>query len=111
MFVSRGGLAALAISMAALAINDTAQGGETPISGETPITCTNPVSGASWQIKIDYDKRTVDSNPASISDVEISWHDPADGGNYTLDRESGKLTVIIASSTAGHFLYDQCRLE
>jgi hypothetical protein len=105
MFVSRGGLAALAISMAALAINDTAQG------GETPIACTNPVSGASWQIKIDYDKRTVDSNPASISDVEISWHDPADGGNYTLDRESGKLTVIIASSTAGHFLYDQCRLE
>ncbi len=105
MFVSRGGLAALAISVAALAISGTAQGSETPIS------CTNPVSGASWRIKIDYDKRTVDSNPASISDVEISWHDPKDGGNYTLDRKSGKLTVIIASSTAGHFLYDQCQLE
>jgi hypothetical protein len=105
MFVSQGRLVALAISLTALAINGAARG------GETAVTCTNPLSGASWQIKIDYDKRTVDSNPASISDVEIFWHDPTDGGNYTLDRKSGKLTVIIASSTAGHFLYDQCQLE
>ena len=79
--------------------------------GEAAITCTNPASGVSWQVRIDYDKGTVDSNPARISDTQISWHDATDGGNYTLDRKSGKLTVIFASSTSGHFIYDQCGLE
>jgi hypothetical protein len=78
---------------------------------ESVVTCTNPVSGASWQIKIDYGRSTVDSNPARISDSEISWHDAADGGNYTLDRKSGNLTVIVASSTGGYFLHDRCRLQ
>ena len=104
MFVSRPWIAALATGMAVLATNGQAQG------SKTVITCTNATSGASWQIKIDYDQRTVDSNPARISEDEISWHDQTDGGNYTLDRKSGKLTVIIASSTAGHFLYHRCRL-
>jgi hypothetical protein len=79
--------------------------------GETTITCTNPVSGTSWQIRIDYDQSTVDSNPARIRDATISWHDAKDGGNYTLDRKSGNLTVIVALSTGGSFLYDRCRLE
>ncbi len=79
--------------------------------GETAITCTNPVSGASWQIRIDYRRSTVDSNPARISGSEISWHDATDGGNYTLDRKSGNLTVVVASSTGGYFLHDRCRLE
>ena len=74
------------------------------------ITCTNPASGATWQISIDYDRATVDANPARVSDAEISWHDAKDGGNYTLDRKSGKLTVIVASSTGGYFLHDHCRL-
>jgi hypothetical protein len=105
VFVNRTWIAALTTGIAVLATNGPGQG------SETAITCTNPTSGASWQIKIDYDRSTVDSNPARISDAEISWHDQTDGGNYTLDRNSGKLTVIIASSTAGHFLYDRCRLE
>ncbi|MBV8105227.1 MAG: hypothetical protein JO223_11495 [Hyphomicrobiales bacterium] len=79
-------------------------------SGEIPVTCTNPYSGASWQIAIDYERKTVDSNPARISDAEISWRDAKDGWNYTLDRKSGKLTVILASATGGNFLYDRCRL-
>jgi hypothetical protein len=79
--------------------------------GEAAITCTNPASGATWQIRIDYDRGTVDSYPARISETTISWHDATDGGNYTLDRKSGKLTVVIASSTGGYFLYDRCRLE
>jgi len=79
--------------------------------GETAITCINPASGASWQIKIDYDRKTVDSNPASISDATISWHDVNDGGNYTLQRKSGDLTVVVASSTGGYFLNDHCKLE
>jgi hypothetical protein len=104
VFVNRR-IAGLAIGIAVLATNGQVQ------ASETVITCINPTSGASWQIKIDYERRIVDSNAARISDAEISWHDQTDGGNYTLDRKSGKLTVIIASSTAGHFLYDRCKLE
>jgi hypothetical protein len=80
------------------------------ISGETAITCTNPASGARFQIKIDYDRSTVDTNPARINDREISWRDE-NRWNYTLDRKSGNLTIILASSTGGSFLYDRCQLE
>ena len=75
------------------------------------VTCTNPASGATWKIRVDYDQKTVDSNAARISDTEISWHDVNDGGNYTLDRKSGKLTVVVASSTGGYFLWDRCGPE
>jgi hypothetical protein len=77
--------------------------------GPTLLTCTNPLSGANWKISIDFDRSTVDANPARISDASISWHDHKDGANYTLDRKTGKLTVIVASSTGGYFLYDNCR--
>ena len=74
------------------------------------IICTNPASGATWRISIDYARATVDSNPAQVSATEISWHDAKDGGSYTLDRRSGALTVVLASSTGGYFLHDRCRL-
>jgi hypothetical protein len=85
-----------------------------PVGAATPavpttLTCTNPVSGANWKISVDFGKSTVDTYPAHISDASISWHDQKDGGNYTLDRKTGKLTVIVASSTGGYFLYDVCR--
>ncbi len=73
------------------------------------VTCTNNSSGASWQINIDYDQSTVDTIPASISTGEISWH-TADGQYFKLDRKSGDLTVVLASSTGGSFLYDRCKL-
>ena len=73
--------------------------------------CINPASGASWRITIDYDRATVDSNPARISAAEISWRDAKDGWNYTLDRKSGDLTVTLASGTGGNFLHDRCKLE
>jgi hypothetical protein len=76
----------------------------------TAITCTNPASGARWQIRIDDKTGTVDANPARIGDREISWHDRTDGGNYTLDRKTGALTVVVASSTGGYFLHDHCSL-
>jgi hypothetical protein len=98
------GIGAVAVGMTAPAI-----GAEAP-RGETAVTCTNVSSGANWQIRIDYDKGTVDSNPARISDAQISWHDASDGGNYTLDRKSEKLTVIVASSTGGYFIYHRCKL-
>jgi len=101
------GIAALALAgiMAAPAVGGAAQ------LGAAAVTCTNNASGTSWEIRIDYDKATVDSYPARISDGKISWHDGADGGNYTLDRKSGDLTVIVASATGGYFLYHHCRLE
>ena len=108
MFLTRrraAAIAALAAAMGVSAIDARAQ------AGVTAITCTNPTSGASWQIRIDYQRGTVDSNPARISDGKVSWHDATDGGNYTLDRKSGDLTVIVASATGGYFLYHHCRLE
>ncbi len=77
--------------------------------GSKAVTCTNKTSGATWQINIDYDRGTVDNIPATISDAQISWH-TADGQNFKLDRRSGDLTVILASSTGGSFLYDRCKL-
>jgi hypothetical protein len=85
-------------------------GGE-PQQSKTAVTCTNPVSGASWQITIDYANSTVDSNPAEITRTAISWFDPKDGGNYTLDLGSGALTAIVASSTGGYFRRARCSLE
>jgi hypothetical protein len=99
------GIALLTAGIGALAIGDGVP------HAESTISCVNPVSGATWQIRIDYVRGTVDSNPARISDAKISWHDAKDGGNYTLDRKSGRLTVIVASSTGGYFLYDHCKLE
>jgi hypothetical protein len=80
-------------------------------AGETKVTCVNPASGARWQIRIDYDRHTVDSNSASISAGEISWRDASDGDNYTLDRKSGELTMVAASSTGGYFLHHHCALD
>ncbi len=100
-------LAGLALTGSAIALSATVAAA--PI-GEKAITCTNPASGANWQIRIDYDHKTVDSHPASISDTEISWH-TADGENYKLDRKTGNLTVTVASSTGGYFLYDKCKLD
>ena len=98
------GIGALIIGTSAIAV-----GGEAP-HGEAAVTCTNLSSGVNWQIKIDYDKATVDSNPARINDAEIAWHDPSDGGYYRLDRKSEKLTVVIASSTGGFSLFHRCKL-
>lgn len=112
MFLTRH----LAMAVATIAIClPTASVGAAPVDGQPRpsapvVTCTNPASGATWQISIDYDRATVDANPAWVSDGEISWHDAKDGGNYTLDRRSGNLTVIVASSTGGYFLHDHCRL-
>jgi hypothetical protein len=101
----------LAVAIAAPAICIAAA----PVDGRPKthapvISCVNPASGWTWQISIDFDRETVDSNPAQVSDAEISWHDTKGGGHYTLDRRSGDLTVIVASSTGGYFLHDHCRL-
>ena len=99
-----GGFGLLALGVVVSAIAAEAQ------HGEKSITCTNPTSGANWQVRIDFDRNTVDTHPADITEAQISWH-TADGENYKLDRKSGNLTVIIASSTGGYFLHDTCKLD
>jgi hypothetical protein len=74
------------------------------------VTCVNPSSGTTWEINIDYNRATVDDNPASISAAEISWRDRKDRWSYTLDRKTGKLTVIVASSTGGYTQFDRCKV-
>jgi hypothetical protein len=96
--------AIVALAAAVPAVNRSAE------AAGVSVTCTNPFSGASWQIAIDYNLKTVDSNPARIDELEISWRDAKDGWRYTLDRKSGALTVVLASATGGNFLHDQCRL-
>ena len=108
MFQNRplsAGMVSLAVGLAVPTICGDAQ------ESKTAVTCTNPSSGASWQIAIDFEKSTVDSNQAKITLATISWFDPADGGNYTLDRKSGDLTAIVASSTGGYFRHGRCTLE
>jgi hypothetical protein len=99
------GVAMLAAGFSAPAITQEKQ------PRETAITCTNPASGASFEVRIDYDRSTADSYPAQISETQVSWRDRSDGGKYTLDRKSGELTVIVASSTGGYFLHHRCKLE
>ena len=101
---------ALAVCLGGMALWGTRQNGSAQ-AAENAITCTNPASGAQWQIRVDYQRSTVDSYPARMSEADISWHDASDGGNYTLDRKSGDLTVVVASSTGGYFLYDHCKLD
>ncbi|HTC54717.1 MAG TPA: hypothetical protein VK700_22470 [Steroidobacteraceae bacterium] len=103
--MNRRRLAGIAVMLGAVAGPASA----TTPAAATTMTCTNPVSGANWKISVDFARSTVDAYPARISDASIAWHDQKDGGNYTLDRKTGKLTVIVASSTGGYFLYDLCR--
>jgi hypothetical protein len=98
-------IAGLVAGLAIPTVNGDAQG------SKIAITCTNPKSGTSWQIAIDFVRATVDSNRAEITDAKIAWFDPTDGGNYTLDRRSGDLTAIVASSTGGYFRRGRCTLE
>jgi hypothetical protein len=79
--------------------------------GQTTIVCENSASGTSWQINVDFDRRTVDGYPATIDNTTIAWRDPGDQGNYTLDRKSGNLRVAVPSSTGGYFLHDRCKLD
>jgi hypothetical protein len=98
-------IAALAVGFAIFACGRAAQ------AEAVSLVCTNPYSGATWRIAIDYNRKTVDSNPAGIDETEIRWRDAKDGWRYTLDRKSGALTVILASATGGNFLFDQCRMR
>jgi len=84
-----------------------------PVPAETATSifeCTNEASGARWSISIDFDRKTADSWPASITRRAISWHDRVDQGFYSLNRATGDLTILRASSTGGYEQHDACHL-
>jgi hypothetical protein len=97
--------AALAYSAAAPALSIEA------LHGQRAITCVNKSSGTKWQINVDYDHSTVDTNAASISDSKIAWRDANDGWRYLLDLKTGDLTVVFASSMGGNTYFHRCQLD
>lgn len=104
-----GSLAAMAAALAVM-VGASASRAE-PQHGEKAITCMNKSSGTTWQIKVDYDHSTVDTNPATITDYKIAWRDANDGWRYTLDLKTGDLTVILASSMGGNLYFHRCLLD
>jgi hypothetical protein len=72
------------------------------------LRCTNPASGASWPLVVDFDHRRVDSLAATVSGNSVSWRDPQ-RGFFDLDTATGKLELRNASATGGYFLYYTCR--
>lgn len=75
----------------------------------TALVCTNPSSGTTWNVKIDFDRHTVDSFPAKIDDRWITWEDTQQNHIYEYERASGNLTMRGPSAMGGYFLYYHCR--
>jgi hypothetical protein len=97
-------LAALTVSGAATVIRP-----ERAAAAPTVFHCTNTESGAKWSLRVDFDHGTADSYPATITAREISWHDTADQAFYTLNRATGDLKILRASSMGGWEHHDVCR--
>ncbi|MGH6838280.1 MAG: hypothetical protein ACREDT_05695 [Methylocella sp.] len=109
-----GGFAVtLALAVATLAASISAAGAQPGRQSHdvqfSKLQCTNPKSGATWNVNVDYNRSTVDSFPANITSSQISWHDASHGGYYYLDRASGALTFKNATTTGGYSLHDTCR--
>ena len=73
------------------------------------LTCTNPSSGTTWDLKVDFDRRMVNSFPASIDDRTITWEDAQRGDIYEFDRASGDMNMRGTSAMGGYFLSYRCR--
>jgi hypothetical protein len=99
-------VATLAASIGAVSAQPGRQSHDVQFS---KLQCTNPKSGATWNVNVDYDRNTVDSFPANITSSQISWHDASHGGYYYLDRASGALTFKNVTTTGGYSLHDTCR--
>jgi hypothetical protein len=77
-------------------------------AAETTLRCTNIYSGTTWDVQIDTERGTVDAFPAEITRRRIVWRDAVSGGHYDLDRASGLLKVVFASSTGGYTQFNRC---
>ena len=69
-------------SLVAAAISTAACGGNSAHAAAITFRCTNPKSGTTWEVKVDYDRSTADSFPAKITGSQIAWHDTLHGGYY-----------------------------
>jgi hypothetical protein len=85
-----------------------ARGSAVP-AGTSSLHCVNPASGYAWTVRIDEAQGRIDGQPAQVGPLQLRWRDPSDGAIYELDRRSGELSVIRASSTGGYILTDRCR--
>lgn len=85
--------------------------GAAAAAAPTRLECTNTSSGKQWAYVVDWAKSTVNQKPAMITDSEITWRDTEVGPNYSFDRSSGVMMKVVASSTGGGILYDQCVLR
>jgi hypothetical protein len=77
-------------------------------AGVRKVVCVNRASGAAWTVSLDETRRIADGQTARFSEAKIAWRNPADGGNYELDRRSGALSVTRASSTGGYMIFFDC---
>jgi len=84
-------------------------GGSAVPAGTSSLRCVNPSSGYAWTVRIDEAHGRIDGLPAEIGARRLRWRDASDGTVYELDRGSGELNVIRASSTGGYILTDRCR--
>jgi ABC-type glycerol-3-phosphate transport system substrate-binding protein len=98
-------------SVVAAAILTAACGGGSARAAAMTFRCTNPKSGTTWEVKVDYDRSIADSFPAKITGSQIAWHDTLHGGYYSLDRASGALTFQNASSTGGYVTHHTCHAD
>jgi hypothetical protein len=113
--ISRKGAAAyggfavtLALAVATLAASLGAAGAQPGRQSKVDFQCTNPKSGTTWDVNVDYDRSTANSFPAEITNSQIAWHDTSHGGYYYLDRVSGALTFKNATTTGGYTLHHTC---
>jgi hypothetical protein len=83
-------------------------GGRPARAAEITFQCINPVSGTTWNLKIDDERRTANALPAKFTTTRTMWRDIVRGGSYELDRKSGLLTFHNASSTGGYTIYYRC---
>ena len=104
-------LAGTLSSVVAAAISTAACGEDSAHAAASTFRCTNPKSGTTWEVKVDYDRGTADWFPAEITGSQIAWHDTLHGGYYYLDRASGALTFLNASSTGGYATHHTCRAD
>ena len=77
----------------------------------TAFHCTNPESGASWTLKIDFDHGKVDGYPATVGQRMILWHDTENQGFFRLDQVTGDLRIVHASSMGGWEQHAVCRQQ
>lgn len=101
---------ACALAALGLAACHGGDGGASAVPvGTSSLRCVNPSSGYAWTVRIDETRARIDGLPAEIGARRLRWRDASDGAVYELDRGSGELSVIRASSTGGYILTDRCR--